>query len=396
MKTNTIYCGDCHDVLANTTEFPDGCIDLIYIDPPFFSNKHYEVLWGDGYELRAFADRWKGGVQNYIAWMEPKIRELHRVLRPSGTMYLHCDWHANAHLRILMDEVFGESNFRNEIVWCYSGGGLPKLDFPRKHDTIFRYVKPGPQRAEVFNVQRKPFKQNTQQVGIHSTLAKKYGSINIDLDKGTPLTDWWTDINTVTGWATEKLGYPTQKPEGLLTRIIDISSNKGDIVLDGFCGCGTAIAVAQRRGRKWVGVDISPTACKLMVRRMRALGVPLQETDIIGLPRTEAQLRAMQPFEFQNWVFQAIQGRVSTKLVGDMGIDGYTFDGSPVQVKQSEQVGRNVVDNFETALRRAKKKRGIIVALSFGSGAHEEVARAKNQDGLDITLKTLSQLMEEE
>lgn len=138
LKTNAIYCGDCKNILA---QFTEGTIDLIYVDPPFFSNRQYEVLWGDGYELRAFEDRWKGGVENYIAWMEGKIRECHRVLKDTGSMYLHCDWHANAHLRILMDEIFGENNFRNEIIWCYGGGGIPKKDFPRKHDTIFRYVK---------------------------------------------------------------------------------------------------------------------------------------------------------------------------------------------------------------------------------------------------------------
>lgn len=119
-NTKAIYCGDCKDVLF---EVPEKSVDLIYVDPPFFSNRHYEVLWGDGYEVRAFEDRWKGGIENYIAWMEDRLRECYRVLKETGSMYLHCDWHANAHLRILMDKIFGESNFRNEIVWCYGSGG---------------------------------------------------------------------------------------------------------------------------------------------------------------------------------------------------------------------------------------------------------------------------------
>src|SRR6267378_8063744 len=109
LKTNVIYRGDCTNILVNYVS--SDSIDLIYVDPPFFSNRHYEVLWGDGYELRAFEDRWKGDIENYISWMEPKLRECFRVLKGTGSMVLHCDWHADAHLRILMDEIFGVSNF---------------------------------------------------------------------------------------------------------------------------------------------------------------------------------------------------------------------------------------------------------------------------------------------
>ncbi len=162
------------------------------------------------------------------------------------------------------------------------------------------------------------------------------------------------------------------------------------------CGCGTAIAEAQRLKRKWVGIDVSPTACKLMVKRMRALGVDIAAKDIIGLPKTLEEVHTMQPFEFQNWAIQMLMGRVSARKTGDMGIDGYLFDGTPVQIKQSEDIGRNVIDNFETAIRRAKKTKGMIVAFSFGKGAYEEVARVKNSEGIEITLKTTKELIEEE
>ena len=141
MHTDAIYSGDCQRVLANTIEFPDESVDLIYVDPPFFSNRYHEVIWHDGYELRAFEDRWKGGVENYIAWMEPKIRECHRILKQTGSMYLHCDTNANAHLRILMDQIFGESNLLNEVIWYYRGGGVPKGSFARRHDTIYLFSK---------------------------------------------------------------------------------------------------------------------------------------------------------------------------------------------------------------------------------------------------------------
>ena len=161
------------------------------------------------------------------------------------------------------------------------------------------------------------------------------------------------------------------------------------------CGCGTAVAVAHKLGRQWIGIDVSPTACKLMTDRLRSLGVSIGENDIVGLPRTIEELRSMQPFEFQNWVCQKLGGRISTRKSGDMGIDGWTFDGKPIQVKQSERVGRNVVDNFETALRRVGKDKGVIIAFSFSKGAYEEVARAKMHDGLEIELKEVSELVEE-
>jgi|HubBroStandDraft_1064217.scaffolds.fasta_scaffold09444_2 DNA modification methylase len=453
MHTNAIYCGDCQTVLGNTQEFPDGSVDLVYVDPPFFSEESYEAIWGDGYELRAFEDRWKGGIQNYVAWMEPKLRECFRALKPSGSMYLHCDAHANAHLRILMDSIFGNSAFRSDIIWQRTNAH-PNVgrNFGNIHDVILFYVKgpdytwtpqfipysehhlessyrniePGTGRhyalrdltASVYHASKgqyytwKGHKPPASRVWAHSQeemeKLDKAGMIQYsktgnprlkiyaDEMPGVPLQDLWIDIPPIQAHSDERLGYPTQKPEALLERIIRASSREGDVVLDPMCGCGTAVAVAHRLRRKWVGIDVSPSACKLMVKRLRAAGVSISQADIIGLPKTEVELRKLQPFEFQNWVLQRMMGRVSVRKTGDMGIDGYLFDGSPVQVKQSEDVGRNVVDNFETAVKRAKKLKGTIVALSFGKGAHEEVARAKNQDGLDITLKTLKELIEEE
>lgn len=207
------------------------------------------------------------------------------------------------------------------------------------------------------------------------------------------LSSAWDDIPAYSF----KSGYPTEKSEELLTRIIEMSSKEGDIVLDPFCGCGTAIITAEKLKRKWIGIDVSPTSCRLMAEKMRKyFKIGIGENDIIGMPKSEEDLKLMQPFEFQNWVIGKLMGRVSIRKTGDMGIDGYLFDGSPIQVKQSEDVGRNVVDNFETAIRRAGKSKGTIVAISFGKGSYEEVARVKNQEGLDITLMTLRQLIDME
>ena len=387
---NAIYCGDCKEVLRH---FPENCVDLIYLDPPFFSNRHYEVLWGDGYELRAFADRWKGGINNYIAWMGERLQECHRVLKATGSIYLHCDYHANSYLRILMSQIFEEKHFLNEIVWCYRGGGTPKRGFGRRHDTIFRYAK-----SDNYNFYPDLIRIPYQAEGIGRTddaMWGKHEGTN-KVYKPNPLgkipEDWWL-MNILNANDPERLGYPTQKPEALLQRIINASSSPTDIVLDPFCGCGTAIAVAHKLGRRWIGVDVSPTACKLMTNRMRSIGA--KGFQIIGLPKTVEELKAIQPFEFQNWVMEKLYGRVSPRKVGDMGIDGYYLDGSPIQVKQSEDVGRNVIDNFETAMQRIGKNKGVIVAFSFGKGAYEEVARAKLEQGLEITLKTVDEILKE-
>lgn len=372
MKPNSIYCGDCQKVLGNMNEFPDESVDLIYVDPPFFSNRNYEVLWGDGYELRAFEDRWKGGIENYIDWMAGRINQCYRVLKKSGTMYLHCDAHANAHLRILMDKIFGARYFQNEVIWHYGLGGSSPKRWAAKHDTILFYSK-----TDQFYF--KPLMKPATSIRMAGKMKK--------------WDDVW-DIPTINNLAKERLGYPTQKPEALLECIIAASSKPGDIVLDPMCGCGTAVAVAQRQDRRWVGVDVSPTACKLMVKRMAGLSVGISDDDIIGLPRTIAQIEAMKPFEFQNWVCQKLMARMSPRKSGDMGIDGYLPDMTPLQIKQSEGIGRNVVDNFETALRRAKKDRGVIVAFSFGKGAIEEVARAKHNDDIIITLRTVEDILE--
>ena len=400
MKQNAIYCGQAARVLGNTLEFPDESVDLIYMDPPFFSNRNYEILWKDGYELRSFEDRWKGGVENYLSWMEPTLRECHRVLKPTGSMYLHCDWHADAHLRLLLDRIFGENNFVNNIAWCYDTAGRSKRYFNQKHDTILLY---GKTEDYYFDLPRAPFVDEGSfchtepdgrryRVRTNSNNGKTY---KYYMDEGRGMNDWWPDLPALPQNDRERLGYPTQKPEALLERIITASSKPSDTVLDPMCGCGTAVAVAKRLGRKWIGVDVSPTACRLMVKRMHGLGVSIVDNDIIGLPKTEAEIRAMPPFEFQNWVIRQLMGRHQTRLSGDMGIDGYLFDGTPVQVKQSEGVGRNVVDNFETALRRAKRKKGLIVAFGFGRGAHEEVARVRREEDIVITLRPVKELLEE-
>ncbi len=377
METNTIYCGDNLEVLA---KFPEKSVDLIYADPPFFSNKHYEIIWGNGAEMKVYEDRWKGGINVFIEWMSERLWQCYRVLKDTGSMYLHCDRRANAHLRVAMNSIFGDDKFQNEIVWAYRTGGVSKRRFGHKHDTILFYTK-------TLNYTFNPLKERIY-------YEKPFFISNKDAEgryyADVLMRDVW-EIPAVINVSKERLGYPTQKPEALLKRIIEASSNKDDIVLDPFCGCGTTLVAAHLFGRKWLGIDVSPIACDRMKSRLNKAGA--SDVHVIGAPATIKELKSLEPFQFQNWVIDRIGGVPSSKKSGDMGIDGYTFMArEPIQVKQSEGVGRNVVDNFETAIRREHKTIGYIIAFSFSKSAYEEAARAKAEDKMDIKLVRVDEM----
>lgn len=255
-----LLVGDC---LEKMREMDAESVDLVYLDPPFFSNRTYEVIRGDEAEVRSFEDRWKGGINHYIDWMKPRLAEMHRVLKSTGSIYLHCDWHASHHLKVAMDHfsLFGQQNFLNDIVWNYATGGAGKRAYARKHDTILFYSK-GP--GYKFYPER--VREPRTEKAMHRARNPKGARIAATDDTKLP-TDVW-QIPALNPMARERLGYPTQKPEELLAKIILASSDLDDVVLDPFCGCGTTIAVAQRLGRKWIGIDISPTAVRLTERRV--------------------------------------------------------------------------------------------------------------------------------
>ena len=290
---NKIIHGDCLSVLKT---LEDESVDLIYLDPPFFSNRNYEVIWGDEGEKRSFEDRWSGGMQQYISWLHERVSEMHRVLKKTGSIYLHCDWHADAYIRVqILDPIFGEKNFLSSIDWCYEDvGGKATNYFKRKKDTIFFYQKSN-NKNRIFNQQLKNLSKSTIErygkyfdengfityqklknvspgafsklKGIPDDLSKVW----LDINKGQPISDWWTDISAIKKGFNEAIGYPTQKPEALLERIIKASSNKGDVVLDPFLGGGTTISVAEKLGRKWIGIDQSMIAVKVSEGRMEKL-----------------------------------------------------------------------------------------------------------------------------
>jgi DNA modification methylase len=464
VDTNVLYRDDN---LARLRELPDDSVDLIYLDPPFFSNRVYEVIWGDEAEVRSFKDRWDGGIQHYIGWMEERVTEMRRVLKSTGSLYLHCDPHASHYLKVMLDGVFGGSAFRNEVVWKRTTAHNSAKRYGPVHDVILYYGK----GAEVtWNQQYQPYDPRYIEskyrhedergryrlsditgpgtrkgdsgkpwngydpgvAGRHwqppSYCYEKYTALTGDdlaryplierLDRldtvglirwpdktggrpehrryladmpGVGLQDVWTDVDPINARAAERLGYPTQKPETLLERIILASSNVGDVVLDPFCGCGTTVAVAHRLDRQYVGMDISTTAMEIMRRRLwnQSRHVP----EIVNMPDDETSLKALEPFEFQNWIINAMNGTHSPNKVHDYGVDGYSFfTKDPIQVKQSESVGRNVVDNFETAIRREGKDAGFIVAFSFTRGAVEEVARVR-KEGLRVELVKVKEVL---
>lgn len=258
-----LYCGDNLPLMRKTI---DASIDLIYADPPFASDRDY----GD------FDDRW-GGLPAYLDFMRPRVSEMYRLLKPTGSLYLHCDPTASHYLKIMLDVTFGANCFANEIVWCYSSPGNFKAWFPKRHDTLLFYTKsPTKKKLHTFNLDaaRVPYKKSLDAAKARTGIWQGKSSDGVDerfteLDtKGKIVEDWW-EITPVGRIKTEVLGYPTQKPVALLERIIAVSSNPGDTILDPFCGCGTTLAAAVKAGdRKYIGMDSNPRAASLTRRRL--------------------------------------------------------------------------------------------------------------------------------
>jgi DNA modification methylase len=359
----------------------------------FAELRNYEVIWGDEAEVRSFEDRWEGGIYHYVEWMKERVFEMWRVLKPSGTIFLHCDWHAAHYLKVMLDEVCGEESFQNELIWYYRGGGVSPKRFARRHDTIFWYAKGKDWTFNVDEVRTDYSAESMERLKYTARSFRQSGTY--DTYRPNPLgkhPDDVLEIQPTMPSSKERLGYPTQKPERLLEVIIKAASHPGDVVLDPFAGCGTALVVAHRLKRQWVGIDISPTACNLMRRRLWKVGA--LTVRLVGMPTSLADLHALKPFEFQNWIVDRINGIQANRKSGDMGIDGHTFFlHDPVQIKQSEAISRNVIDNFETAVKRDGRKRGFVIAFSFGRGAVEEAARIR-REGLDIQLVTVADLLD--
>jgi DNA modification methylase len=293
LKPHQLHLGDNLYVLRGmATE----SVDLIYIDPPFFSNRTYTQIWGDDNEIRSFNDIFQDGMFSYLAWMNARLWEMKRVLKNTGSIYLHCDWHASHYLKCEMDKVFGYDNFQNEVAWHYTGWNKKlKQSFEKRYDRIFFYTK---SEVSTFNSYFQPWeskedyvkarkqKIHTDDEGREYVMSDGGGGKRIRryldeaMDIGVVVDDMW-ELDKLNNSAKENLGYPTQKPEALLERIIKASSNEGDVVADFFMGGGTTGAVALKLGRRFIGSDVSRVAVSVTSSRLTEIAEQLSGVDVV-------------------------------------------------------------------------------------------------------------------
>lgn len=431
---NQLFYGDNLDVLRR--HIKDESVDLCYIDPPFNSKRNYNQIYNnigkeDQAQTQAFIDTWtwddyanqglaeilenyqgkftaqsidliagltkvlsKGSLLAYLVHMTLRVVEIHRVLKPTGSFYLHCDPTASHYLKLILDAIFCTQggDFQNELIWCYSIGGKSKNKFGKKHDVILFYTKSN-RDTHTFNQQSAaiPRKANSHmKVGIDSDgrqyqekMDKKTKKVyTYYLDEGKIAEDYWTDIETLNREDRERLGYPTQKPEALLERIIKVSSNEGDVVLDAYCGCGTTVAVSQRLNRQWIGIDITYQSISLILKRLEdtfGKGV-LEQLKLNGIPKDMEAAVALANKkddrtrkEFEKWAvltYTNNRATINAKKGADQGIDGIAyFQGDKdepekiiVQVK-SGKVQSGDIRDLQGTITLEQAALGIFISL---------------------------------
>ena len=457
---NTLYYGDNLDILRK--KLRDETVDLCYIDPPFNSKRNYFQIYGntekkDHAQAQAFIDTWtwnglaiagfqeistnqegrytrqtielllglknvlgENGLLAYLISMTQRVNEIQRVLKPTGSFYLHCDPTASHYLKLVLDTIFCPrgGDFRNEIVWCYSGGGIPKQDFPRKHDVILRYSNT--KYCTYFPIYRQ-YSEGTLQRG-RTKIKGKYFEEGLRKE-GTPVNDWWADVPKITSPTDpEKLGYPTQKPEALLERIIQASSNEGDTVLDAYCGCGTTVAVSQRLKRNWIGIDITYQSIAVILKRLEdSFGAEIANSVVLnGIPRDIESARALANKkddrvrkEFEKWAvltYSKNRATIHEKKGADGGVDGIAYlvtgkdsrDRVIFQVKSGGAKSSDIRD-LRGVIDREGAVMGIFItleeptkpmqkeAMSAGTYHHELL----NRDYPKIQIVTIREMVEE-
>ncbi|RLD65658.1 MAG: hypothetical protein DRI84_06365 [Bacteroidetes bacterium] len=395
INKNTLVCGDNIEWLK---DIPDNSIDMCYIDPPFFSNKNYEIIWGNGAEVTSFGDRFFGGIKHYIEWMKGRVELIHSKLKDTGSIFLHCDHHASHRLRVMLDDIFGEENYKNEIIWSYGQRMMGRSNFfDQKHDNILFYSK---SKNNIFNTIRESYTLDeirswrgtkTDNIGEYylenggkgKPRYKRY--IQDIKDKGKAISDVWP-INILGSNEKERLGYPTQKPIKLIERIIKCSTNEGDIVLDCFGGGGTTANACINLNRKFISGDVSPVAIRIMADRLY-INCKDVKFEIKNLPQTVEDFKSINGHIFADMVCDIMGWKVNPKKSNDRGIDGWDGNKNPIQIKnQKTSTGRPEMQKFHSAILSEGKTYGLFVAWSFARNAVEYVAELKEQ-GITIEIR---------
>ncbi|MDA7991041.1 MAG: site-specific DNA-methyltransferase [Gammaproteobacteria bacterium] len=408
LKPNKLFWGDNLHIMRS---LPSNSIDLIYIDPPFFSGTNYNVIFGDQNEVRSFTDVWEGGMPTYLIWLNARLLEMKRLLRKNGSIYIHLDWHASHYVKIEMDKIFGYDNFRREIIWdiaVLSGFKSKANNWIRGHDTILYYCKTNDFK---FERQTQPHRQEyLDRFNKIDKSGRKYFDgrgkrryLDDVVAKGKAIGDVWSDIMSFqqTPTAKEIIGYPTQKPEKLLERIIKASSKEGDVIADFFCGGGTTPTVAQKLGRRWIASDQSRVAIAVTQGRLESLheentNSGIQQA-ILPTPDISVEywgtyeipvLEKLTEIEFKNFVVAAYGGIIAT---GDGHIHGYK-GGSKIPLfvskpKQKISVTKTDVIKFAKEIVETKGgKKGIMLAWSFTKSAKIAVEKLKGNNSTEIDL----------
>jgi site-specific DNA-methyltransferase (adenine-specific) len=423
MDENTLYYGDNLDILQRYIK--DETIDLVYLDPPFKSNQNYNVLFKEkngaqaASQIRAFEDTWtwsqddeaiyadlvtKGGkvadclqafrtflgpcdMLAYLVMMAPRLIELRRVMKLTASIYLHCDPAASHYLKMMMDAVFGTTSYRTEIIWR-RGSGFKRASakrFPHKHDTILFYCRDSerlnfhpqyrPHKAEYVKRFKKDKDGRLYRDDVNPTRGGRR-VIYLDEVEGDLVDSIWNDINPLNPVSAERLGYPTQKPEALLERIIRASTNEGDLVLDPFSGCGTTVNAAQKLKRRWIGIDITHLAITLMKKRLLDTFGAEAQYKVVGEPTSlpdAAALAESDPYQFQWWALGLVGARpVEQKKGADKGIDGKIvfqgdapgqFENVVISVKAGHLMANHVRDLRGVVEGREKAAIGVLISM---------------------------------
>jgi DNA modification methylase len=392
---NRLFFGDCLHVIR---QLPSKSIDLIYIDPPFFSGRHYNVIFGDKNEIRSFSDIWEGGMPGYLVWFNARLFEMKRLLKSTGSIYVHCDWHASHYIKCEMDKIFGYENFVNEVVWAYRTQGATKKRWSRKHDILLFY---GKSDAWTFNFMTE-----------RSYMRHKYGFAKDDFKideegrqyRDALIRDIW-EIAAIQSATRERIGYPTQKPEALLERIIKASSNEGDVVADFFCGGGTAPAMAQRMNRRWIACDQSRIATAITADRitrvidesatvLTAPDFTVEHWGIYESPRLEK----LPSERFRKFVIEAFGGRMetATQNIHGLRVGVPLYVGEP---SRKTQIGKEDVRKFAQAIFEEKRTEfGVMLGWNFDIEARRaaEILKARENKRIDFVRLQLVRLEDKE